>query len=64
MTIDDAIAILEQEERLAKLYNEHLGKPALKLGTEALKRIKTLRTDWRISAAAPLPDETEDYEGR
>ena len=60
MTIDDAIAILEQEYELAKVYNEHLGKPAIKLGIEALKRIQVWRDGATMPKDYPLQGETKD----
>ncbi len=60
MTIDDAIAILEQEYELAKVYNEHLGKPAIKLGIEALKAIQETKWLGILHKDYLLPGETKD----
>ena len=60
MTIDQAISMLSSILKDRHPYEGGSGNDAIRLGIEALKRIKTLRADWRISAAAPLPDETED----
>ena len=60
MTIDEAILLQDVYLRnpLCNLRPEE--KEAIQLGREALNRLKTLRTGLRISAAAPLPSETED----
>lgn len=57
MTLDDAIAILEQEYDLAKVYNTHMGKSAIKLGIEALKRIQSNRKESSYFNSRPLSGE-------
>ena len=59
MTLDEAIKELEEHTPKAPPYFDPEFVAALKLGTEALNRLRTLRQDPRLSVALPLPSETE-----
>lgn len=60
MTIDEAITILQIIIETGDYLGEPDDRPALELGIEALKRIRTLRRKPDISVAAPLPSETQE----
>lgn len=62
MNIDKAIENLQQELELGgpTIADKELDE-ALKLGIEALKRVKFQRAEWRLNATfLSLPGETED----
>ena len=63
MTIDEAIEILEREERDAFWGSEKKWKGAVKLSIEALKRIQNARAIGYSVPASLLPGETEEGKG-
>jgi len=60
MTIDEAIKLIERADipKTKELYPDFYA--ALKLGIEALKRLKEYRQWHRSTADGPLPGETKD----
>jgi len=60
MTIDKAIQILSDEPETLDWENEPQAIEALKLGIEALKRVKYVRETYQKSSYVLLPGETED----
>lgn len=59
-TIDEAIQDLEDILNLKKPFKEKNYNSALKLGSEALKRIKEDRRYSGIRSTKPLPGETKE----
>lgn len=60
MNIDEAIEILEKEEEDTFIGSENDWKCAVKLGIEALKRIKELHSGGYMVREGLLPGETEE----
>ena len=60
MTIDEAIKTLTFYHKNHEPYSDPLLLNALRLGIEALKRIKSIREGISLSAYVDLPGETKE----
>jgi len=60
MTLDEAIEILNRVEPDSRPFNYEEEKEAIRLGMEALKRVRDCRHDWNLVMTTRLPGETEE----
>jgi len=60
MTIDAAIDYIREEATTCACDGKPNTSAALKLGIEALKRLRDCRHNWNLTITERLPGETED----
>jgi len=60
MKIDEALTDLSIQLKVKHRVGEEYAATAIQLGIEALKHIKEMRDNVRISPSMPLPGETEN----